>query len=138
VTTHPYILAFASPDAPLDVRWIPGNGAGLYHLIVASRVLALEGDSTYRLNVSVFAQGGGLVIDGRELPGTYTLAMVTIPPDGGASLDASAGVPPSADFLWIASFLCDVRARYMKGRQVAEEDMRAASLAPPSLGRVRT
>lgn len=129
MTDHPYILAFASPEAPLDVRWLPGNGAVPHHLIVASRVLGLLGDSVYRMPVSVFTHGDGLVLDGREFPGTFTLVMVMVSEAGDVTVDTGAGVPPSAAFLWVASTRFDVRARGLLGRQYAEQDQRAAGSA---------
>jgi hypothetical protein len=137
MTDHPFILAWASHDAPLEVQ-LQLSGVNFNHMIVASRVLGLEGDSTYRLNVSVYAQGGGMTVDRRAFPGTFTLALVTLPDGGGASLDASAGTPPSADFLWIASVLLDVRARSMLGRQFAEQDARTSGLVVGRGGQIRS
>lgn len=137
MTDHPFILAYASPEAPLEVQ-LQLSDVNWNHMIVASRVFALEGDSVYRLNVSVFAQGGGLTVDGRAFPGAFTLAVVTIPDNGGASLDTSAGTPPSADFLWIAAGLLDVRARSMLGRQFAEQDARSSALVVGRGGQMRS
>jgi hypothetical protein len=136
VTDRPYVLVWASREAPLEVNAILGNGASIPHMITASKVLSHEGDA-HLCVVSVPEPGPGLVVGEQEYPGTHTLALMTLDDLGDVVLETGAGMPPTSAFLWTASVMLDCMARFHVTGNLAQQAQRRNSLLVAPQGPMR-
>jgi hypothetical protein len=127
MTDHPYVLAWASCDAPLEVNVVLGNGAGIPHMVTASKTLGHEGDA-HLCVVSALHPGPGLVVGDQEYPGTHTLVLVRLDDSGNVTLEMGGGKPPTCAFLWTASVLLDCMARFHVTGNLAQQAQRRNSL----------